>query len=741
MFASTFIVRQANALAAFALLLFVAFAASINNFDVLKKVVPVNSEGATISGGCEKDFSPHLVNTIDIDSRITYCSSGDADRHIIEISKYESSNEFTVYTVGYFSENVKLVFEVDGEIVLPIGNITTSPGETWTAQKISLPNKGNKKIKISLIDNGTSFKEWAGISIPTKNYHTYHIIDQIQVIFWLVLFFITSVSLTALSYRIVSNFTRSDAIATPTVFILLCSIYYLNFWIYYLSHDIGLIFSYLVISASIFLLFRSLFRYEFFTLYKSSNTLKIYLLPILYVIVLFSFSVSYGDLTSIQKTAAKTFTHELPIDNFLPKIFADQLYHEKISHPMVGDWLSSDRPPLQTGQFLFFYKLYSGNDIGYQLNAMLLQAYFLVPIILLLNLLFKGNRIIKLLIVTSIAFSSVALVNTVYVWPKLIAGTALLLITYILLISSLFKNKITPIILSTILAMISMLAHSGSIFSLIPIAIISFFVFKPSFKNIFAALAVALLMFGPWMIYQKHIDPPGDRLIKWHLAGQIEINQKSFTDTFRHAYKSTPSDDLLVAKISNFKKIFENVLSFDYISAPIKVLQIDHLNENSINHMKTKLFFNFFYSMGIIFIFGFSAAIFSIFIKRLDFFGLPLTLFFIAPIISLILWCLLMFEAGSTVIHQGSYFPWMALMFIFSIFISSVFKRFSIVIFSAHLIISFCIYFLSVSTYHNLLNPLLLPVYLTSIIAFISFAYKHIECSETHQPIRNLYVQ
>ena len=727
-----------NILAMFSLLIFIVFAGATNKIKYLKGIVSDNKIAEyRISGGCNKKLSPYLTNSIDLDARITYCSTGDGDINSIAVAEFQSRGKFVIYTAGYFGAKVQLVFEVDGKVVSPLEKINASPGEAWTAQKITLPIDGNKEVKITLIDGGSSFKEWGGISIPTSNNQFYDVLDQVQVVFWVILFFIVSFSITHLSYLCVKKFTQLDVIIITSIFIFLCCIYYLSFWIYYLSHNIGLLFSYFIISLSLFTLFKSYFRGDILTPYA----LKIYLLPILYVIVLFTFSLSYGDSTSIQKTAATIFTHELPIDNFLPKIFADQVYSQNLSKPMIGDWLSSDRPPLQAGQFLFFYKLFSGSDAGYQLMSMLLQAYCLIPLILLINFTIKENNTLRFLVFISLAFSSVILVNSIFVWPKLVAGGALLFITYILLNIELFKNKTMPIILSATLAMISMLAHSGSIFALIPIAIISLFIFKPKIRGILAATSIAILMFGPWIFYQKKIDPPGDRLIKWHLAGQIEINSISFADAVKEAYMTTPSKNIIAAKISNFKNLFKGVLSYDYSLIPIKIFNTETSNFNSIYHVKTKLFFDFFYSMGVIFIFGLISGLTLLVINRRVIFNSLLILFFIAPTASVTLWCLLMFEAGSTVIHQGAYFPWLAFMFIFSIFISLLFRRFSLLIFFSHFLINFSVYFLSVMMHKDISNALIFSIYIISFFTLLIFSYKFIGCNETQSPIRNIYAK
>ncbi len=50
--------------------------------------------------------------------------------------------------------------------------------------------------------------------------------------------------------------------------------------------------------------------------------------------------------------SAARFVHQLPPDPVLPALLAEQLYSGERPPPFFGDWLSSDRPPLQSGLFL-----------------------------------------------------------------------------------------------------------------------------------------------------------------------------------------------------------------------------------------------------------------------------------------------------------------------------------------------------------------------------------------------------
>ena len=42
---------------------------------------------------------------------------------------------------------------------------------------------------------------------------------------------------------------------------------------------------------------------------------------------------------------------------------------------------------------------------------------------------------------------------------------------------------------------------------------------------------LALVLYAPWLAYQRLYDPPGDRLLKWHLAGVTEVEVTMTAET------------------------------------------------------------------------------------------------------------------------------------------------------------------------------------------------------------------
>ena len=83
------------------------------------------------------------------------------------------------------------------------------------------------------------------------------------------------------------------------------------------------------------------------------------------------------------------------------------------------------------------------------------------------------------------------------------------------------------------------LSHGGVSISIIPILLIV--LTRPKFYKtrclIISTTVVATLCL-PWTAYQKLYDPPGDRLLKWHIGGQPNAIEKSLTRTIHESYSN-----------------------------------------------------------------------------------------------------------------------------------------------------------------------------------------------------------
>jgi len=66
-------------------------------------------------------------------------------------------------------------------------------------------------------------------------------------------------------------------------------------------------------------------------------------------------------------------------------------------------------------------------------------------------------------------------------------------------------------------------------------------------------LVTMLALYLPWMLFQTLIDPPGNRLLKWHLAGVQEVDGRNFLTALRDSYGALSWHDYLQGKLLNIK--------------------------------------------------------------------------------------------------------------------------------------------------------------------------------------------
>ncbi len=62
-------------------------------------------------------------------------------------------------------------------------------------------------------------------------------------------------------------------------------------------------------------------------------------------------------------------------------------------------------------------------------------------------------------------------------------------------------------------------------------------------------------MMGSWSAYQKYDDPPGNRLIKWHLAGVAGIDQRGSLETIVDRYRNAGFGRIVDNKWNNVEHI------------------------------------------------------------------------------------------------------------------------------------------------------------------------------------------
>src|ERR1041384_3583873 len=128
----------------------------------------------------------------------------------------------------------------------------------------------------------------------------------------------------------------------------------LAFWSYYADPLIGEAFSYLVLFGSILLIGWTLYEggLDRSLLRGLATPLLLWGLSSAFILFL---GFLHGGTEEPLLTAATRFSHPLPGDNAIPLFYADWFFengHAGVPPVFPGEWLASDRPPLQVGYVL-----------------------------------------------------------------------------------------------------------------------------------------------------------------------------------------------------------------------------------------------------------------------------------------------------------------------------------------------------------------------------------------------------
>ena len=225
---------------------------------------------------------------------------------------------------------------------------------------------------------------------------------------------------------------------------------------------------------------------------------------------------------------------------------------------MFSDWLSSDRPPLQAGFTLLLWPLWGNRQPSYQLMATALQLMWLPAIWVLLRV--RGYSSSRILVVClSTAVTGDVFVNSIYVWPKMLSGS-LVLAAFAILVSESSSDSWSGFgTLVVALVTLGLLAHGGVAFSIIALIPFAYrFRHRINPRNAVQCAVVAATLYVPWMMFQRLVDPPGSRLLKWQLAGFTGVDGRGFVTTFLQQYESLSPARLLGNKLENLATLVVN---------------------------------------------------------------------------------------------------------------------------------------------------------------------------------------
>jgi hypothetical protein len=434
----------------------------------------------------------------------------------------------------------------------------------------------------------------------------------------------------------------------------------LTFWAFYADPLAGESFAYLVLFGSILLTGWSLGggHLDRVLLRRLATPLALWVLGSVFL-VYFGFLHAGAD-TSLA-TSATRFSAQLPSDNLIPLFFAEWFFHHGHSGTppfFPGEWLASDRLPLQVGYVMSQMPFgWGGRELHYQVLGVILQQLWIVGLWALL-LAARVGRVTRALAMVTVLVSDIAIVNGFFVWPKMLPA-AMLLAAAALLVTPLWPELRRPLwaaVLVAALLGLALLGHGASVFGVIPLALVAAFRGLPSWRWIGVALLAGFVLMVPWSAYQRYGDPPGDRLTKWMLGGVIEIDSRSSTEAILDSYRETGLGGTLHNKAENFVAIAGGGPALTLLDNAASAAGSGDL-ELAVRELRWMFFYYLLPSLGLLLIAPFAMAA----AWRRDRgdprdWGFSLTCWAVF-LVGAVFWGLLIFggSAAKTVIHQGTY--------------------------------------------------------------------------------------
>lgn len=528
-------------------------------------------------------------------------------------------------------------------------SLRAAPGPVWSLYRWDLPAAWQGKPAVLRMEDNSP-DQWIGLDIPQTS-------TRARFANWSVAFSsLAAVLLTVLPFFtalvLLSARLRADPALHVTLSLVASGIFALAvFFGFYFSHRLGLA---LVIAgllaalpAGWLFLRRAPLRADRLHPLLATLSLAVLLIATLYL---------YGGSESPQGVpAGRLLSWTLPQDNHISELFADKLFNGEPLRPFLLDWLTSDRPPLQTG-WLLLSRPWVTDAAGRIAAALAGQLAVYAGLWVLLGCLGVARRTARLCLLACVT-SGFFLLNTLFTWPKLLPAGFLLCLAGLLFRIGRDRRRATgaEIFAAGACAALAMLAHGGSFFGLVALGAVH--LLRGGWRDhrlILGAAATALLLFAPWMAYQHWADPPGDRLIKYHLANRQAIDPRGALTVIAEAYRQAPAREILRNKWSN---VYVQAGDFTDLlpntgRAALEFVQGDWARAwwRFGDTVRGGAFFHLLQSLGFLVI-----GLPWLWLARRQPAATAAGYCVRVAIASVIVWCALMFGPEGAVIHQGTY--------------------------------------------------------------------------------------
>ena len=356
--------------------------------------------------------------------------------------------------------------------------------------------------------------------------------------------------------------------------------------------------------------------------------------------------------------AANRYREAMPSDNVLPHITAERLFASESLQNPVDEWLSSDRPPLQAGWQLLTWPvsqvLGTAPRTAGGTSAMWFQLLWIAAAYGLLRS-FAVERVRAAGWIATLALCGFFLQNTTYTWPKLSAGAFACGAFSLLAFPGRGSSRRANATWAALFAGLAWLSHGGVAFSFLALLpLLAWHIRRGAWRDWRAGTVTLLLLVTPWLAYQTFYDPPANRLFKWHLAGQSERDARGTWETIRESYAKLGWREAWSNKVSNFhSQVLGNGVQLADLSAATAV---DRRAQEFFHTRRALTWWPF-------------LAVFAVVLSRRRVFRPARDFAVLAGwlLLTIVIWCLLMFGQYQAVIHHGSYALMIGLFALFSI--------------------------------------------------------------------------
>jgi hypothetical protein len=181
------------------------------------------------------------------------------------------------------------------------------------------------------------------------------------------------------------------------------------------------------------------------------------------------------------------------------------------------------------------------------------------------------------------------------------------------------------------------------------------------------------MLMAPWLAYQRFADPPGDRLLKEHLAGLVDPDPRGLREAIVAQYATLTPSAWLAGRWANLRT---------------QVLWEPRAPDEGIaDWFRRQQFFHHLFALDLLCL-GFAGLRMHRLLQRLVWFALA----------TIVVWCLLMFTPGSAIVHQGSFVATMLLFVAGSVGLAALPRVLGAIAMAAHVLLFAAIWLLADQT-------------------------------------------